>query len=102
MSANWYRWQDDTLTLWLRVQPKASRDEIIGPSDDGQRGMSLKIRITAPPVDGQANTQLIKFLAKSFGVAKSRVRIVAGDNGRHKQVRIHSPTRLPPTVPPAE
>lgn len=88
--------------LTLRVQPKASRDEIIGPCDDAQGGESLKVRITAPPVDGKANAHLIKFLAKAFGVAKSRVSVVSGDSGRNKRVQVISPTKLPLEIPPPE
>ncbi|MCK4587889.1 MAG: YggU family protein [Gammaproteobacteria bacterium] len=56
---------------------------------------TLKIRITAPPVDGKANSHLIKYLAKTFGVAKTRVKLVSGDNNRNKRLRIHSPNNLP-------
>lgn len=95
---SWYRWQGDALILSVRVQPKASRDELVGPCDDGQGGESLKIRITAPPVDGKANAHLIKFLARAFAVAKSRVSVVAGETGRSKRVQIVSPTKLPLTI----
>jgi len=97
-SADWYRWQDDILILTVRVQPKASADEIVGPCDDGQGGQSLKIRITAPPVDGKANAHLIKFLAKSFGVAKSSVGVISGENGRQKRVQVNSPSKLPLSI----
>lgn len=94
----WYRWEGDLLILSVRVQPKASSDEIVGPCADALGGESLKVRITAPPVDGKANAHLEKFLAKVFGVAKSRVSVVAGDNGRQKRVNIHGPTRLPMSI----
>lgn len=83
------------MILSVRVQPKASSDEIVGPCADAHGGESLKVRITAPPVDGKANAHLVKFLARTFGVAKSRVRVVAGDTGRQKRVQINGPTRLP-------
>ena len=51
-------------------------------------GDSLKIQIAAPPVDGEANAELLRFLAKLFGVPKSRTSLVSGDTGRHKRVRI--------------
>lgn len=86
----WMRWQGEDLLLTLRIQPRASRDEIVGP-----RGDALKIRITAPPVEGKANAHLIKFLAKTFGVARSDVVLIAGDKGRDKRVRIHAPGPLP-------
>jgi len=98
----WYRWQGDSLILSVRVQPRASTDEIVGPCDDGQDGQSLKIRITAPPVDGKANAHLIKFLAKSFGVAKSRVQVVTGETGRNKRIHIVAPGKLPPYISAAK
>ncbi len=60
----------DGLVLRLYIQPKASRDSIVGVHGD-----KLKVAITAPPVDGQANAHLVKFLAKQFRVAKSQVLI---------------------------
>lgn len=92
----WYRWEGEDLILALRVQPKASRDELVAADGDGD---SLKVRITAPPVDGKANAHLIKFLAKAFGVAKSRVTLESGDSGRHKRLRIHAPSKLPLSMP---
>ena len=85
-----YRWQDNTLTLSCLIQPKSSRDEIVGLHAD-----SVKIRITAPPVDGKANAHLIKFLAKAFGVSRSAVSIASGETGRKKVVRIEDPDKLP-------
>ncbi len=57
----------DGLVLRLYIQPKASRDSIVGLHGD-----ELKVAITAPPVDGRANAHLTKYLAKQFRVAKSR------------------------------
>jgi uncharacterized protein (TIGR00251 family) len=96
----WYRWQGDTLILSVRIQHKARADEIVGPSDDGQGGENLKIRITAPPVDGKANAHLIKFLAKAFGVAKSRVQVASGETGRNKSIHITAPGKLPLHISP--
>lgn len=87
---NWYRWEGDVLILKIHVQPKASRDEVAGLHGD-----SLKIRITAPPVDGMANERLIRFLAKIFKVAKSGILLVSGETGRDKIFRIKGPGRLP-------
>lgn len=61
----------------------------------GLHSNSVKIRITAPPIDGKANTHLIKFLAKTFGVSKSSVVIASGESGRNKVVRISNPRKLP-------
>lgn len=85
-----HRWEGDTLILPILLQPKASRDRIIG-----WHGEELKIQITAPPVDGKANAHLIKFLAKQFKVAKGQIEIVSGELSRHKRLHIHAPARLP-------
>jgi len=84
------RWEEGDLILDLRIQPRASRDEIVG-----WQGERIKVRITAPPVDGKANAHLLAFLAKSCGVAKSRVHLLSGETGRDKRVRIQAPVRLP-------
>ncbi|WP_370737050.1 DUF167 family protein YggU [Vibrio gazogenes] len=81
------------IILRLYIQPKASRDNIVGLHGD-----ELKIAITAPPVDGKANAHLIKFLSKQFKVAKSSIEIEKGELGRHKQVRIHSPSQIPQMI----
>ncbi|ELY4632753.1 YggU family protein [Cronobacter sakazakii] len=83
----------DGLVLRLYIQPKASRDSIIGLHGD-----ELKVAITAPPVDGQANAHLVKYLAKQFRVAKSQVVIEKGELGRHKQVKIIEPQQIPTEI----
>ncbi len=97
MRASWYRWQDGDLILEVHVQPRASRDEIAG-----EHGGRLKVRITAPPVDGKANKHLLTFLAKTCGVPRSAVELVAGETGRDKRLRIRSPRRLPPGCAPRQ
>lgn len=91
--AAWYRWDGESLVLRLRIQPRAARDELVGPHGD-----RLKVRLTAPPVDGKANAHLCGFLAERCGVAASRVALTAGATGRDKTVRIEAPTRLPDGV----
>ncbi|SDI01101.1 hypothetical protein SAMN04488136_14429 [Vibrio xiamenensis] len=87
-------WKDgDDVVLRLYIQPKASRDKIVG-----LHGEELKVAITAPPVDGKANAHLSKYLAKLFKVAKGLVDIEKGELGRHKQVRIHSPQQIPDDI----
>ncbi|MRR58441.1 MAG: YggU family protein [Deltaproteobacteria bacterium] len=76
------------VTFSIHVQPKACRNEIAGLS-----GNELKVRLTSPPVEGAANTLCREFLAKLFHVAKSNVRIIAGEKSRHKIVEIHGATR---------
>ncbi len=91
--AGFYSWHGDALELKVRVQPRASRDEIVGPL-----GGDLKVRITAPPVEGRANAHLVRFLAAIFGVPRSRVTLIGGARGRSKQLRIEAPTRLPEMI----
>ncbi len=95
--APWYRWDGDDLVLTLKVQPRASRDEFAGP-----HGERLRVRITAPPVDGRANAHLLRFLAAAFGVPTAGVRLEHGETGRDKVVRIVRPRRFPPAADKAE
>lgn len=94
---DFYQWQDNDLLLNVRVQPRASKDEI-----SGVHGNALKVRITAPPVDGKANRHLIQYLAGVFGVAKSAVELVSGVSGRDKRLLVHAPRKLPEYVRPAQ
>lgn len=87
----WFRWDQNDLTLHLRIQPKASRDAFIGPYGQNE----YKITITAPPVEGKANRHLLKFLAKAFGLPGSRVELIGGKGSRSKTVRLKSPRILP-------
>ena len=87
---SWFSWHDDTLVLSVRVQPKSSRDDISGENND-----QLKIRITAPPVDGQANEHLIRLLAKWFDVPRARITLLRGETGRTKLIAIEAPCRFP-------
>jgi uncharacterized protein (TIGR00251 family) len=88
-----YAWEGGDLTLRLRVQPRASRDDWVGLQGD-----RFRVRITAPPVDGQANAYLRAFLANLFGVAKSQAILMAGETGRDKRWRIIAPKQLPPGI----
>ncbi|WP_305406456.1 DUF167 family protein YggU [Photobacterium leiognathi] len=80
----------DDLIVRLYIQPKASRDQIVGLHGD-----EIKIAITAPPVDGKANAHLVKYLSKQFKVAKGLIHVEKGLQGRHKQVRIEAPKAIP-------
>lgn len=77
-----------TLTLTVRVQPRASRDEIAGAIDG-----ALKIRLCAPPVQNRANEALVEFLAGVLKTSKSAVRIRSGEQSRTKRVEIFGVTR---------
>ena len=87
---SYFRWDGEDLILDCHLQPKASKDEFAG-----LHGERLKIRLTAPPVEGKANAQLQAFLAKAFGVAKSQVSL-ENELNRQKRLRIHAPKSLPP------
>jgi uncharacterized protein (TIGR00251 family) len=78
----------DGVTFSLHVQPKACRNEISGLS-----GNELKVRLTSPPVEGAANKLCQEFFAKLLRVAKSNVRIIAGEKSRHKTVTIRGTTK---------
>lgn len=82
---------DDSILFNIRVVPRASRSEIVGTIDG-----ALKVRISAPPVDGAANAEVIKLFAKAFGVGRSAVTIVSGETSKTKRVRVDggSATRL--------
>ena len=71
------------VVLKVQVQPRASRDEVVGPHGD-----ALKIRITAAPVEGAANKHLLKFLAKKLRVARSQMSIASGATSRAKSIAI--------------
>ncbi len=70
--------------LRVRVAPRSSQNRI-----ELRSGDHLKVRLTAPPVDGQANAALSDLLAKALGLPKSAVEIVSGRNSRDKLLRIH-------------
>ncbi len=69
--------------IQVRAQPRASRSEIVGLHGD-----ALKVRLAAPPVEGAANLELEKVLAKALGVPRSAVQVVRGASGRNKLVRV--------------
>ena len=96
MDAGGYCWEGTDLILRVRVQPRASRDQWAGLQDD-----RFRVRVTAPPVDGQANIHLRELLATLFGVARSQVTLLAGETSRDKRLRIAAPKRLPPGIEPS-
>jgi uncharacterized protein (TIGR00251 family) len=69
--------------LAVVVQPRASRTEVVG-----WHGDAIKIRVAAPPVDGAANDELVRFLSKAVGVPRADVTISAGAAGRRKRIRL--------------
>lgn len=79
--------KDGSISFVIRVIPRASKSEIVGELEG-----SLKIRISAPPVDGAANDEVVRLLAKAFGVGKSNVLIVAGETSKTKRIRVAGAT----------
>jgi uncharacterized protein (TIGR00251 family) len=73
----------DTVVVSVRVQPRASSDEVVG-----EMGGALKIRLRAPAVEGRANEALVDFLAELLKLPKSAVRILSGDRSPIKRVEI--------------
>lgn len=69
--------------LHLFIQPKSSRNEVVGLHNG-----EIKIKITAPPVEGQANKCLIEFLSDLFDVPKRNIEVAKGETGRHKKVDV--------------
>ena len=76
---NFLHEQTDGVLLSVKLQPRASKNEI-GPS----LGEELKIKVTAPPVDAAANEALIQLLAEKLDCARSQIEIVRGHKSRHK------------------
>jgi uncharacterized protein (TIGR00251 family) len=67
----------------VRLRPRGGRDELIGMRDG-----IVQVRVSAPPVDGKANEALCRLIAKSAGVAPSKVSVVRGEKSRDKVVRV--------------
>ncbi|MBD3815232.1 MAG: DUF167 domain-containing protein [Halothiobacillus sp.] len=81
VEAVFFQWQDDSLIIKLKVQPRASRNAW-GEVINGR----IKLYLTTPPVDGKANQAVIDFIAKTFSVAKNRVEIRRGETSRSKDI----------------
>ena len=77
----------DAATLRVRVQPRASLEAIVGWRED-----ALRLAVTAPPVDGEANEAVRRLLARALGVAPSVVSVVRGERSRDKVVRVEGLT----------
>jgi len=91
------RENEEGTVLEVYVQPKASRNELAGTQLD-----CLKVRLTAPPVEGEANKECVKFLSKVLGVPKSGIVIIQGHKSRRKTLLIRgvSPTVLQDSLKP--
>lgn len=65
------------------LQPRSSKNEIVGPYRDG-----IKVKVTAPPIEGKANEALVRLLAKEFGISSSCIEILKGHHSREKTLKI--------------
>ena len=79
----WCHPDADGWLLAIRVQPNASVSAVVG-----EHGEQPKVRLAAPPVDGRANDELVRFLARALGVPRASVSVVRGQASRSKTVRI--------------
>lgn len=95
----WFAWQtyknQPCLILHIHVQPNAKKTEIIG-----RHGDALKVKLQAPPVEGQANQALIKFFATCFDIPNKQVTLVRGESSRQKTLALFGTTRAPETLLP--
>jgi uncharacterized protein (TIGR00251 family) len=82
------------LTFKIAVQPRSSRNQVAG-----LKGDALKVRLTAPPVDGAANKACLQFLAKALGVPKSNLSIQSGERGRTKRILVQLAPGGTPSAP---
>ncbi|MGD8278830.1 MAG: DUF167 family protein [Gemmatimonadota bacterium] len=79
----WVEQRGADVRIRVRVQPRASRTEVAGEHDG-----ALRIRVAAPPVEGEANHALVRFLSKRLRVAASRITVVSGVTSRTKRVEV--------------
>ena len=86
---NFLRIQPDGVLLFVKLQPRASANEIV-PYDE--TGDELRIRVCAPPVDAAANEALVRCLARQLDCPRNRVELVRGHASRHKVIKLHGMT----------
>ncbi|OAT81778.1 DUF167 domain-containing protein [Desulfotomaculum copahuensis] len=79
----WVREDENGVLFKVRVQPRAAKNQLAGLYED-----ALRVRLTAPPVDGEANEACRVFLARLLAVPRSQVDIVSGHTGRNKVIRV--------------
>ncbi len=75
--------RDGDITFSVRVQPRASRSGVAGEMDG-----ALKVRLNSPPVDGEANDELVRLLAKIFSIPRARISLLSGQTSRSKLIRL--------------
>jgi uncharacterized protein len=87
LMAPYLQQRTDGICISLKVQPRASRNEIAGLI-----GNELKMKVTAPPVDSAANEAVLEFLAETFGCARNQLELLRGATSRHKQILVRGLT----------
>lgn len=95
---SFYQWKDDDLLLFVRTQPNASSDALAELIEQENLPDQIKIRITAPAVDGKANKHLVNYLSKLFKVSRSQVEILSGLTSRNKKILVKEPKQLPEQI----
>ena len=83
-TTNYWLWLNNMAKINIRVLPRSSKNEVVGQMADGV----LKVKLTAPPVDGAANEALIELLAEYFDTSKQKIKIVRGMTNKNKVVSI--------------
>jgi uncharacterized protein (TIGR00251 family) len=83
---SYLRAQTGGVLLSLKVQPRASKDEIVPQSGIGDE---LRVKVTAPPVDSAANEALLRLLAAVLACGRNRIELVRGQTSRHKLIMLH-------------
>jgi uncharacterized protein (TIGR00251 family) len=73
----------EDIILKVYLQPKASKNEVVGPYRDG-----IKIKVTAPPIEGKANEALIRLLGEELGIPPSSIEIIKGHHSREKTLKV--------------
>jgi uncharacterized protein (TIGR00251 family) len=84
---SYLRIQGDDVWLSIKLQPRASANEIGEPLGD-----ELRVKVTAPPVDSAANEALIRFLAETLDCPRNRIELVRGQTSRHKVIKLRGMT----------
>jgi uncharacterized protein (TIGR00251 family) len=83
----WLKPQPDGVLLAVKLQPRASKNEI-----GGALGNELRIKVTAPPVDAAANEALVRLLAETLDCPRGKVELLRGHTSRHKTIKLHGLT----------
>lgn len=76
--------EQEKIVLKVKIQPRSSRNEVVGFMDDG----TLKIKLIAPPVEGQANQAIVKYLAGLLNVSAGNIEIISGKTSHNKLISI--------------